>query len=134
MAQADGRLKPVNVREVWDEAQPLIEAALSGSDDEPEQLRLMCERGEAFILASESAFVVVQKVPAPGAQFDAVIWAAVARGPVVELKQHLQCVESAPIVRQARYVVFYTPRTGYGRLMPHDWKIHQLMWAKRLNG
>lgn len=132
LAHNDDPLTPCDIDTVWDEARPLLADALDGSDDCPEDIKQLCERGEVLFLASPIAFVALQKVPAPTG-FDIVIWAAVSRGDVGCVKTHLHEVEKLAICEGARYLTFYTTHRGFSRLMPDDWHIKHYMWAKRLH-
>lgn len=126
-------LDTVDIDTVWAEAEPLMAAALEGSDDSTEDLYHSCKAGYATFLATNDVFLIVQEIEAPRGKFDLLVWAAVSRGATDCTKTHLAAIERAAFEMGARFVAFRSQRMGFSRLLPDDWAVRQVTWAKRLH-
>jgi hypothetical protein len=121
----------VDAAQVWDEAGPLLAAALQRSDDCAEELLQRCTAGLAWMLASPRGYAVVELVPYSNG-VDLLVWAAASRGARDCLREHLPDIEQLARSLGARCAAFRTGRRGFGRVMPPGWSIRQVTWAKEL--
>jgi hypothetical protein len=116
------------VRE-WPEAEPLIAAALLGSDDSTEEVLDACRRGEAWMLASERGYAVLKAVAAPRG-FDVLVWVAVSRGARDCIATQLNELETLARAAGARSIVFRSSRRGFERALPAGWAVRQITMAR----
>jgi len=119
------------VSQSWKEAKPLLEMALIGSDSNIDEIESMISQELVLFLESERAFVVLEPVEFDGG-VDLFIWAAASRGPTDCISKHLPEIEEYGRAIGARYVAFRSSRKGFERILPNDWKLKQVTWAKEL--
>jgi len=117
----------MDIREAWEEAGPLIAAALEGFEDSPIDVLLDCIEGRSFFFASERSFSVIRPVLS-----DMLILVAVSRGAQDCIAAELSEIKAVAKGMGGKRAVFHTKRPGFERKMPQDWSIHHVVWATEL--
>jgi hypothetical protein len=118
----------------WGWIGPLV-AGVDPCDNDGEDLRACCRRGEALCFACGDGVVVASLVPdryGPGLEL--FVRMAVSKGSSGALQRNDEHLDAIARELGASKIVFYTQRPGMAKILGQNWRLRYTAFEREVNG
>lgn len=119
-------LRQADIRDHWAKLRPLIERALEGDDDHPEEVYAACRGNTAALYVAEDAAFVLRWT----GRGDLRVWIAVGFGDHGVLDRHDEGLADIARNAGAESMSFLTRRKGFERALPATWTSEATLYSR----